>query len=217
MHLSTLEFGSLMSYAPWGNLEIHMKSKTMKTILKNDLFVDSKSDKVLMSDFVADEIKRNMQSLPFAKFFNLNPILIPVPPSSLLTRDSLWVPQRIAKALVRRGLGKSVAECVKLVKPLRKSSKSSPENRPKPSEHYNSVEVEQILSKPVEILLVDDIVTRGATLIGVANKLADVFPNASIRGFAAMRTMTPPSKFVKINDPCIGQIELIDDDAYRDP
>jgi hypothetical protein len=217
MRLVTIDFGSLLSYAPWGNLEIHMKSKTMKTMLKNDWFVDSKSDKVLMSEFVADEIKRNMQSLPFARLFELNPILVPVPPSSLLTKDSLWVPQRIAKALIRRGLGKSVAECVKLVKPLRKSSKSSPENRPKPSEHYDSVEVEQILSNPVEILLVDDIVTRGATLIGVANKLADVFPNADIHGFAAMRTMTPPSNFVKIYDPCIGKIELRGDDAYRDP
>lgn len=217
MRLTTIEFGSLLSYAPWGNLENHMKSKTMKTILKNDLFVDSKSGKVLMSEFVADEIKKNMQSLPFAGLFNVNPILIPVPPSSLLTKDSLWVPQRIAKALVQRGLGKSLVECVKLVKPLRKSSKSAPENRPKASEHYDSVEVENILSKPSEILLVDDIVTRGATLIGIANKLADVFPNAHIRGFAAMRTMSDPNRFVKINDPCIGIIQLIGDETFRDP
>ncbi len=217
MHISEIEFGSLLSYAPWGISEIHMKSKTMKTIIKNDLFVDSKSGKVLMSEFIADEIKRNLQSLPFAKLFNGNPILIPIPPSSLLTKDSLWVPQRIAKALARRGLGKSVAECVKRVVPIRKSSKSASEDRPKAFEHYGTVEVEKILSEPSEILLVDDIVTRGATFIGVANKLLDVFPKAHIRCFAAMRTMTPPSNFVKINDPCMGIIQLVGDDAFRDP
>ena len=143
--------------------------------------------------------------------------MVPVSPSSLLTKDSLWVPQRLAKALVRRGLGKSVAECVKLVQSIRKSSKSSPENRPQVFEHYDSVQVEKIFSKSDEILLVDNIVTRGATLIGIANKLADIFPNARIRGFAAMRTISDPSRFVKINDPFTGIIQLVGDDAFRDP
>lgn len=214
MYLSTIEFGSFLSYAPWGTLDIHLRSKTMRTKLKND---EPLSNKMLMSDYIADEIRKNLKSLPFANYFNVNPILIPVPSSSLLKKDSLWVPQRIARALVRRSLGKDVAECVKLMKPIRKSSKSSPENRPKASEHYESVEVERILSKPDEILLVDDIVTRGATLLGIANKLTDVFPNAHIRCFAAMRTISNPSEFVKINDPRTGTITLIGNETFRDP
>ncbi|MDE1875765.1 MAG: hypothetical protein KGH86_02895 [Thaumarchaeota archaeon] len=101
--------------------------------------------------------------------------MVPTPTSSLITPGSLWVPQRIAKALVRKGLGKTVIECVKRVKALPRSSKSLASNRPKAQDHYDSVEVENILSNPTEILLIDDVVTRGATLLGVANKLADAF------------------------------------------
>lgn len=214
MRLTALQFGSLLTYAPWGTSEAHLRSKTWRTRLKNDEILSSG---VPVSDYIADEIKKNLSRLPFADYFKVNPILIPVPSSSLPTKDSLWVPQRIAKALVQHGLGKSVAECVKLIKPIRKSSQSSPENRPSPSEHYDSVQVEKILSKPDEILLVDDIVTRGATLIGTANKVADMFPSARIRAFAAMRTISNSNNFEKINDPCTGIIQLVDDSSFRDP
>jgi predicted amidophosphoribosyltransferase len=47
-----------------------------------------------------------------------------------------------------------------------------------------------ILSKPEVIVLVYDIITRGATLLGAANLLADAFPGTPIRAFAAMRTIS---------------------------
>ena len=217
MRLSTIDFGSLFSYAPWGTLDAYLRSKTFRTILKNDEYLVSRSNKILMSDYIADEIKKNIQSLPFADYFNTNTILVPTPTSSLITLGSLWVPQRIARALVRKGLGKTVIECVKRVKALPRSSKSLASNRPKAQDHYDSVEVENILSNPTEILLIDDVVTRGATLLGVANKLADAFPNARIHGFAALRTISDSDQFIKINDSCVGKIKLIGNETYRDP
>ena len=112
MRLSTIDFGSLFSYAPWGTLDAHLRSKTFRTILKND---------------------------------------------------------------------------------------------------------EYLVSRSTEILLIDDVVTRGATLLGVANKLADAFPNARIHGFAALRTISDPNQFIRINDSCVGKIKLIDNETYRDP
>lgn len=215
MSLSKIVFGSLLSYTPRGILEIHAKSRNMRSILKNDWFVNSASGKIQMSDYVAELVKKNLKNPSFAEFFDKKPVLIPCPPSGLLKEDSLWVPQRIAKAMVRRGLGKSVAECVVRVTPLRKSSTSSPENRPRPSEHYNSVKVERTLSNPDEILIIDDIVTRGHTIIGVANRLIETYPNARIRAFAAMRTVSKPENFVKILEPCVGTIRLEGDQAFR--
>ncbi len=189
----------------------------MMITLKNDGFWQSKSNHILMSDYIAEGIKNNMRNLPFADYFNVNPILVPTPNSSLNKSGTLWVPQRLAAALVRKGLGSKVVECLNRVTPLPKSATSSATNRPKAAEHYNSMEVTKILHEPKEILLVDDVITRGATLLGAANKLADAFPNARIRAFAAIRTMSSESNFVRINDPCIGTINLNGSETFRNP
>lgn len=89
-----------------------------------------------------------------------------------------------------------------------KAASSPPNERPTPTEHYESIGVQGNLSKPDDIVLIDDIVTRGATLLGAANRLADVFPKTRIRAFAAMRTIGNPSEFNDVYDPCIGKIEL---------
>ncbi|HJW18946.1 MAG TPA: hypothetical protein VJ571_00110 [Candidatus Nitrosotalea sp.] len=170
-----------------------------------------------MSDYIADRIKNNIKKIPFAEYFKTNPVLVPTPNSSLNRLGTLWVPQRIATALVRKGLGSKVVECLSRVTPLPKSATSLAANRPKAFEHYDSMKVKKILHEPDEILLIDDVVTRGSTLLGAANKLADAFPHAHIRAFAAMRTISSQSDFTKINDPCTGTITLVNDDTFREP
>jgi hypothetical protein len=161
--------------------------------LKDDEFVSDPP--TLMSDFVGAAIKANIANFPSAHLFQTNPILVPVPRSSLMRPGTLWVPQRLAKALVRRGLGKGVEECLKRVTPLQKSATSLAADRPKALEHYDSMAVQKVFPEPQEILLIDDIITRGATVMGAANKLAEAFPATRIRVFAAMRTISPPDIF----------------------
>lgn len=217
MRLSKIEFGSLLSYSPRGNSDAQCLSRTVMRALKNDEYLELKQNQILMSDYIADRLKKDIEKLPFADYFKANPILVPTPNSSLNRSGTLWVPQRLANALVRKGLGSKVVECLSRVTPLPRSATSLAVDRPKAIEHYDSMEVKKILFEPDEILLVDDVVTRGATLLGAANKLADAFPNARIRTFAAMRTISSPSNFVKINDPCTGMINLSSDETFRDP
>lgn len=172
---------------------------------------------ILMSEFVANLIRDNLNSLPFASLFTSNPILVPTPRSSLIKRGTLWVPQRLANALVRRGLGRGVEECLNRFEAVRKSATSQAADRPKAFEHYSSMEVQKVFPEPTEILLVDDIVTRGATTFGSVNKLAEAFPRARIRVFAVMRTISPPDVFRSWIDPCMGRIELRGGDTFRRP
>jgi predicted amidophosphoribosyltransferase len=174
--------------------------------LKNDRFVGDPP--ILMSEWVAQTIQQDKSTLPFASFFQPDTILIPTPKSSLMQPDTPWVPERIATALVRMGLGKEVVSCLVRVKPVPRAALSPPDERPTPAKHYESIVVQGRLSKPDEIVLVDDIVTRGATLLGAAARLADVFPQTRIRAFAAMRTISNQDEFGKVYDPCIGMIEL---------
>ena len=216
MQITSLEFCSLLSYSPWGTTDPELRSKTLKNVLKTDQPI--LDPPVLMSEFVADDIRRNLLSLSFSRFFTENTVLVPTPKSSLIQPGTLWVPQRIARALHNRGLGRAVVECVNRKVAVRKSQTSPKQERPKASEHYASMEVLNVLSEPPsEILLIDDIVTRGATLLGAANRLRDAYPSAVIRAFTVMRTMSPPFVFSNWYAPCTGSIELRGADAFRKP
>ncbi|MGI0074656.1 MAG: hypothetical protein ACREA5_01800 [Nitrosotalea sp.] len=129
----------------------------------------------------------------------------------------LWASQRITRALINNGLGKKSEECLERIIALPKSSKSIPANRPKPFQHYESMRVKELLFNPEEIVLVDDVVTRGATILGAVNRLTEAFPDARIRAFAVMRTMSNPEKFSEIVDPCVGKIRLSGENSWRDP
>ena len=214
MKISEVEFGSLLTYSPHGNSVKEEESKAVMRNLKNDNVLSSG---ILTSEYFARAIKKDIKKFPFVNYFNSNTILVPTPKSSLLKPDTLWVPRRITTALINNGLGKTSEECLERVIALPKSSKSIPVNRPKPLQHYESMRVKKLLFDPEEIVLVDDVVTRGATILGAVNRLAEVFPNTRIRAFAVMRTMSNPEEFSEIVDPCVGTIRLSGENARRKP
>ncbi|MDH3617565.1 MAG: phosphoribosyltransferase [Nitrosopumilus sp.] len=214
MNVSEIEFGTLWTYSPWGTTEEEFRSKTMKSNLKTDAIVTE--DRISMSEYVARGIKKDLEKLPFAHFFAINPVLVPMPSSSLTKTDTLWVPLNLANALVKNGLGIKVSQCLQRSKPIRKSHAGPASERPKALEHYESMSVQKELSDPAEILLIDDFITRGATSIAAANRLADAYPNANIRVLVVMKTITNPANFKKIYDPCIGKIEYSNGECFND-
>jgi adenine/guanine phosphoribosyltransferase-like PRPP-binding protein len=125
----------------------------------------------------------------------------------LLTPDTLWVPHRIAMAMVGMGFGKEVAPLLVRTRSVPKAHLArSSKDRSTVTDHYESMRVQTTLSEPGEIVLVDDVVTQGATLLGAANRLASAFPGTPIRAFAIMRTISNAAEFVKEYDPCVGMI-----------
>lgn len=211
MRLSQLEYSALLAYAPRGDSEEIRHSRDIMLYLKTDAIVIDRATidtAILMSEWVAKTILKNLATLDFASFFQHDTILVPTPKSSLMQRDTLWVPERIAKALVSVGLGKEVLPCLFRRTPVPKAARSPSHMRPTTAKHYETIGIRAGLSPPDEILLVDDIVTRGATLLGAANRLTDAFPNTRIRAFAAIRTISNSSEFDKIYDPCVGTITL---------
>lgn len=93
----------------------------------------------------------------------------------------------MAHAINQNGFGKTVIELVKRDIALPKSSTSLSKDRPKAAQHYNSIDISnKLLSETNEILLIDDVITRGATSLGLASKIAGIFPKSNIRTFAAI-------------------------------
>ena len=103
-------------------------------------------------------------------------------------------------------------------KGVKKSSTAPSEDRPRSAEHYDSLEVEGSIPAPEEIVLVDDVVTRGATLLAAATRLRETFPEVRVRAFAVIRTVSNPEEFVSIRDPRMEWIRLRPDgETFRRP
>ena len=212
MRKSKIEFGSLLTYTPRPINKKQIDSKEVMLSLKNDRLVSG----ISKSEEVVKMIKKNLEAYPFFNYFDKDTILIPIPKSSLLQKHELWVPQRITLSLEKYGLGKN-ENCLFRETALLKSSTALPNNRPKAHQHYDSMKVKELLFKPKKIILVDDVITRGATALGAVNKLGESFPDANIRVFAVMRTISNQSEFSNIVDPCTGYVSLSRVDTFRVP
>lgn len=210
MKLGTIEFGSLLSYSPRGaGTKAEESRQTMYAIKYDRMHRDAP-----MSEYIARVVAKKLGALPFAEFFAKSTVLVPAPKSARARPGSLWVPQRLACSMEKHGLGVR-AECLVRETAVPKSATSPPRKRPKPRDHYASMKVTDILDDPPgRIVIVDDVITRGSTLIGAANKLAEAFPNARIRGLAALRTISNPDEFKDVFDPCVGTIAIRDDNAF---
>ncbi|MDE1854313.1 MAG: phosphoribosyltransferase [Thaumarchaeota archaeon] len=153
-----LAYGALWSYSPWGTSPTERRSRDYRYYLKNEQTVKYGDKEMFMSEVVGQAILESKATLPFMGLFGDNPVLVPVTRSSLFQPNSLWVGLKVATAMRKVGLGTSVS--TSLVRTRAVGTKASAE------EHYDSQRVEQkLLTDPENILLVDDIVTRGATMI----------------------------------------------------
>ena len=215
MLLSKLEFGSYLTYTPRPNSDLSNKAKNIMIYLKSEGNIGTPPK--FMSEFVADRLKESIDQMPFKRFFNENVSLVPVPKSSMMQSNALWVSEKIAKALSKQAFG-NFYPCLKRIKPVQKAAYAVPSNRrPKAIEHYNSIECQQLVHRPKEIVLIDDIITRGSTLLGCASRLKEIFSDVPIRGFAVIRTISKSDDFKKIEDPCVGTITRSGNDTFREP
>jgi len=99
---------------------------------------------------------------------------------------------RIAEELLRRGLGREVQPLLERRAPAEKSALLRVGSmRPGPEDHLCTIAVVDALQVGSRrVVLVDDVVTRGATLLGCATLLLRALPSVEIRAFAAVRTMS---------------------------
>lgn len=228
LKIKRLEYGSLLSYSS-GLIPSYITddsrikySKKIMSFLKNERYVKDANDpngiSLPFSQWVANDIASSLTTLPFSYFFGEDTILIPVPKSSLMQPNTLWVPLNIANALVKNHLASKVVSALERVKPVTRSSSVPAEYRPKAEDHYNSIEVKEKLLSAQKIVLIDDIITRGSTLIGAVNKLFDVFPDKEFYAFAVMRTISNPQEFGSWHSPVKGEITLREDgETFRRP
>jgi predicted amidophosphoribosyltransferase len=165
---------------------------------------------------VARRLRERAPSL-IDELFGEDVTLVPVPRSALMVPGALWPAHEIAKSLDAKNFGAGVLRCLTRKVAVPKAATSRKEERPKARAHFESLDLVSPLSLPSRIMLVDDVITRGAQLFGAAWKIWSVRPDIDVRAFAVIRTISAPEDFVSIADPCVGRIEKRGEECYRSP
>lgn len=194
-----LPFAAALVYATRGTSAVSKQSQRLRDRIK-------RGDQGLL-DQIALYIRSLVDAGTFPDFFGPDVTLMPVPGHAPLAPGAVSVTARVATALHRQGLGAEIAPLLERAAPVKKSAFAAPKERPRMSDHLDSFVMNPALSSPRQILLVDDFVTRGATLLGAASRVSEVYPKLDIRGFALVRSITD-GEIERIREPCIGAIEI---------
>jgi hypothetical protein len=153
----------------------------------------------------------------FAGLFGPDVVLLPVPRAAPRVNVDSWVAQRLAVAFQQTGLGCAVWTGLQRKHSVRKSATAVGGARPSVWEHYESLALEPSITAVRRLVLIDDVVTKGRTLLAAAMRVREALPGAEVRAFALLRTMGRIADVDRLLDPCQGEIRWAGDDARRDP
>ena len=188
----TLTCGSWLVYAT--------RAKAPNAIRIRDIVLDIKRDQLqagsrrLYVEIVVERMASQLGSL--GPLFGDDVLLIPVPGAGLTKPKTVWPALSICNALLHTGLGAAVAPVLQRALAVRKSAGS--QNRPSLHEHQESLAVQGTVARHKRILLVDDVVTSGTTLMASARRVRAAFPKATVEAFALARVQSegePPHLF----------------------
>lgn len=115
-------------------------------------------------------------------------VLVPMPRAGLTRPRTVWPASSLCQALRQSGLRTIVVPVLHRVHAVPKSAGRL--ERPTLREHYRSLAVQGTLARHRRIVLVDDVVTSGTTLLAGARRLADAVPDATVVAFALARVQS---------------------------
>jgi hypothetical protein len=212
--LSELTFASFLVYAPRGTNDVSRRAQQFVRALKEERLIGAppQSPSEYAARRLADERPPSLDIL-----FADSPLLVPVPRSSFAVQGGIWPALNIASALVRHEIGAAVLPCLTRIAAVPKSAFAAAGTRPRPSEHYESIEAAKMLTDRQSLCLIDDVITKGATLLAAASRLQERYPEAKVTAFALIRTLGFVDDIERIVAPAVGTITLRGGEVFREP
>ena len=152
----------------------------------------------------------------FQRVFARDALLVPVPGST--PGSTQWAAWQLAVAFHALGLAQAVWTGLMRQHPVQKSATAQHGERPTVWQHYASLALGPVPKpEPQTLVLVDDVVTKGRTLLGAAACLSARLPHADIRACALIRTLGFASGVDRLIEPCEGLVYWAGGDARREP
>jgi predicted amidophosphoribosyltransferase len=210
--MRSLDFASCYVYAPCGACAVSARSRSLCAMIK--------APEPLLVPLYARCVMRQAHLMPIlAEFFRAIDVLVPIPASEPRRPSREYLPERLAEAFVAEGLARTAWRGLCRVSAVPKSATAAPGRRPTVRAHYDSLGVVSGCDLPedVRLLLIDDVVTKGRTLLAAAARLREAFPQARITAFALLRTLGFKDHIEDLLDPCVGRIGWRAGEAHRNP
>jgi predicted amidophosphoribosyltransferase len=185
---SSLRYVSALQYAPRGRSPTSQVSRTVTYKIKTDGFMG----RTRVMAHAARRVAEQYRQVPFLQdAFGPEVTLVPVPRSTPLRAGFLWPAEQICACLLAEGLGRDIEQCLVRTRPVPRSRIAATGQRPSPPEHCDSTDVRVPgVRQPLHrITLVDDVITRGSTFMGMVPRLQVAYPEATIVCFALVRTV----------------------------
>ena len=217
---SDVGFTSFLVYPTRGKSALAASARNVLLAIKNDSTIRIGGDNLPAVQFMAQRLKDWVsRTAALAECFAPMSIAIPVPRNTPLPTGALWPALRICEELKRVGLVDEVAPVLCRRRHVKRSSTSGSMARLDQQAHYDTLEVlggRTQFAAGIRFLLVDDLVTRGATFLGAQARIIEAFPSCTIQGFAVGRTLSQGEPG-SIADPVRGRCFVIDGQPHREP
>jgi len=208
--LTRLEFASCYVYSNRGTSAAAQRARQLRTQIK-------RAEPVSLEQCAARVAALSRADPRMGAFFGPDVTLVPAPGSAPRNKDSLWVPERIARALQATGLAGAVDPILERVVAVPESAFAERGQRPSVERHLEAMRVTSLLTTSANLVLVDDVVTKGRTLLAAASCLASAFPHARVRAFALIRYRGFADELASFIEPVVGKIVWDGTDAVREP
>jgi predicted amidophosphoribosyltransferase len=173
-------------------------------------------DPLWLPHYAGSVYHASLRDPQLAALFASDAVLVPVP-GSATSADARWAAAGLATALRELDLAHRLWMGLRRQITVRKSSTAPSGERPTVREHYESFSVAPLPKSLSKIVLIDDVVTKGRTLLAAAARLQAELPHADIRAFALIRTQGFVQQLGSVFDSCHGVIRWAGGDARREP
>ena len=175
--------GSYLVYIPYrsGGGELGAKSRWICYRLKQ-----GKQKQIAT---VVEYLARNIAASSVSSVLAGDSVLVPMPRSAPLQSGALWPAALLARELVAQGMGVRVLKILERASRVQKSATAGSGMRPTAADHLASFRMSKLsIFPPRRIVIVDDVITTGATMLAATSALVEEFRDISVHGFAFFRT-----------------------------
>ncbi len=222
-HSEVVRYGSLSAYRP-GPIYANDRAATHQGRKLVDDLKKSNPERIKrIASWLASDRGREL----FRDWFGPRVGLVPAPGHAPLVRrhDTRSATFDLVRSMEEHGLGIR-KEWLRRTRKVQKSAWAPPGSRPTEELHRKTIEVPALpdlgLARRLDrILVIDDVITTGATLHACVCRLSEAFPSTSVAVFAVVRTMTGAAQVARCFDPVQveqGRLVLGDDGlTRRDP
>jgi len=207
---STLSFASCYIYAPRGAGLLSAGARLLCQRVKA-------GDPRWLPRYAGQVAELCAREPMFGRLFAREAWLVPIPGCSPAGATSTAACQ-LAMALHALGLAQEVWAGVTRRVAVTRSATALLGQRPTVRQHYNSFALGTTRGRtPERIVLIDDVITKGRTMLAAAARLRQEFPQADVRAFALVRTLGFLAEIDRLLAPCTGVVYWAGGDARRDP